>query len=180
MEAGKPHDRRAADDRYRIFVNHAGIVVATEIGTWFATVEPMEFDDVTSGLNEMLGVEFIEVTDQGAVARLEIDDRHRQPYGIVHGGTYTTLIEAAASLPAAMWAAGQGIGGTVGINNNTDFIKAIRHGVLIATAEPVHRGRTQQLWIVEVTDEAEGKLRARGQVRLQNIANPESVGSGGN
>ena len=47
----------------------------------------------------------------------------------------------------------------------------------MATAEPVHRGRSQQLWLVEVRDEAEGRLRARGQVRMHNITNPDTVGS---
>ncbi len=80
-------------------------------------------------------------------------------------------------MPAAVWAAKQGMPGAVGVNNNTDFIKALREGTIVATAEPVHRGRSQQLWLVEVRDEAEGRLRARGQVRMHNISNPDTVGS---
>ena len=137
----------------------------------------MEFGDPTFGMNGLLGIEYVEVSPDGAVTRIELDERHKQPYGIVHGGTYTAMIEATASLPAAVWAAGQGMPGAVGVNNNTDFIKAIREGVLVATAEPVHRGRSQQIWVVEVRDEAEAKLRARGKVRMQNIQNPDSLGS---
>ena len=133
--------------------------------------------DATSGLNGVLGIEFVEVTEDGCVARVELDERHMQPYGIVHGGVYSALVEVTASMSAAVWAVGQGISGAVGVNNNTDFIKATRDGVLVATATPVHRGQSQQIWAVEVRDEESERLRARGQVRLVNISNPDTVGS---
>ena len=126
----------------------------------------------------MLGIEFVEVTDERCISRIELDKRHVQPYGIVHGGVYTALIEATASMSAAVWAVGQGFPGAVGVNNNTDFIKATREGVLVATSLPVHRGRSQQIWVVEVRDDKEDRLRARGQVRLANISNPDTVGAG--
>jgi uncharacterized protein (TIGR00369 family) len=56
----------------------------------------------------------------------------------------------------------------VGVNNSTDFLRAVTEGRLTATATPVHRGRSQQLWQVAVTDEQD-RLVARGQVRLQNL-----------
>ena len=137
----------------------------------------MEYTEIGAGLNGHLGVEFVEVTADRGVVRMPIDERHHQPYGVVHGGVYASLVEVAASLPAAVWAAEAGIPGAVGVNNHTDFIRATREGVLRAEATPIHRGRTQQIWVVEVRDEGEGKLRARGQVRLQNIMNPDTVGS---
>lgn len=137
----------------------------------------MELGDIYGGYNGALGVVFDEITTDSCVARVEIGPHHLQPYGIVHGGVYTGLIELAASMPAAVWAAERGMPGAVGVNNNTDFIKALREGTIVATAEPVHRGRSQQIWLVEVRDDDEGKLRARGQVRLQNITNPDTVGS---
>jgi uncharacterized protein (TIGR00369 family) len=63
----------------------------------------------------------------------------------------------------------------VGVSNQTDFLHATRQGLLTATASPIHRGRLQQLWVVEIADE-KGRLAARGQVRLQNIADPELLG----
>jgi uncharacterized protein (TIGR00369 family) len=67
----------------------------------------------------------------------------------------------------------KGLAGVVGVNNQTDFIRATKDGVLIGEATPIHRGRTQQLWQVTVTREEDGKLVARGQVRLQNIDSTE-------
>jgi acyl-coenzyme A thioesterase PaaI-like protein len=66
-----------------------------------------------------------------------------------------------------------GLAGCVGVSNQTDFIRATTDGVLIGSATPIHRGRTQQLWQVAVTNESTGKLVARGQVRLQNVMSTE-------
>ena len=56
----------------------------------------------------------------------------------------------------------------VGVNNSTDFYRAVREGTLTSTATPVHRGRSQQVWVVETVDE-DGRMVSRGQVRLQNL-----------
>ena len=54
------------------------------------------------------------------------------------------------------------------MNNNTDFYRAVREGRMTSTATPLHRGRLQQVWVVE-TEDPEGRTVARGQVRLQNL-----------
>jgi uncharacterized protein (TIGR00369 family) len=119
-----------------------------------------------------VGHSAIELTDASADhcnGRIVIDEIHHQPYGVVHGGVYCTLIETLASTGAAIWAMENGMAGAVGVSNQTDFIRATADGVLLGQATPIHRGRTQQLWQVTVTREADGKLAARGQVRLQNV-----------
>ena len=96
-------------------------------------------------------------------------DQHT-PWGVVHGGVYCTVIESAASIGAS--AAVLGLGQfAVGVNNNTDFLRATTEGRVDVVAEPIQQGRTQQLWQVLLTRE-DGKLVARGQVRLQNVALP--------
>ncbi|HZQ30373.1 MAG TPA: PaaI family thioesterase, partial [Mycobacterium sp.] len=64
-------------------------------------------------------------------------------------------------------------GTVVGVSNHTDFLRSARDGRLTAVGTPIHRGRLQQLWLVEITDE-QGRLVARGQVRLQNLPPDES------
>jgi uncharacterized protein (TIGR00369 family) len=96
-----------------------------------------------------------------------VGPQHLQPYGIVHGGVYCSVVEASASIGAALWYGERGQ--VVGAANNTNFLRAVREGRLVATATPVHRGRSQQLWQVEVLDDAD-RLVARGEVRLQNLA----------
>ena len=77
------------------------------------------------------------------------------------------MVETAASIAAALWIGDRGK--VVGVSNQTDFLRAVSEGELTAVATPIHRGRLQQLWSVEIHDEDE-RLIARGQVRLQNIA----------
>jgi 1,4-dihydroxy-2-naphthoyl-CoA hydrolase len=98
--------------------------------------------------------------------RWVVEPTQWQPYGITHGGVYCTVVETVASIAAALWLGDEGQ--VVGVSNHTDFLRAVRDGELVATGTPIHRGRLQQLWLVEIHDERE-RLVARGQVRLQNL-----------
>jgi 1,4-dihydroxy-2-naphthoyl-CoA hydrolase len=120
------------------------------------------------GFDNELGLEYIELTPDGGRARLEIKDKLLQPWGIVHGGVYCSIVEGLASLSGQVWLLENGGGHVVGVNNNTDFLRAISAGTVIAESTPIHRGRRQQLWLITITD-ADDRVVARGQVRLQNI-----------
>ncbi len=117
----------------------------------------------------LTGIELTEATPDRAAGRLVINEDHHQPYGVVHGGVYCTLAETIASTGAAVWAMAQGLAGAVGVSNTTNFLRATTSGVLLAVATPIHRGRSQQLWQVEITREEDGKLAAQSQVRLHNV-----------
>src|SRR5438067_2613001 len=97
---------------------------------------------------------------------IDLGSEHHQPWGLVHGGVYTTAIESAATVGAAVAAQEHGLV-AVGVNNNTNFLRSMTQGRVAVSARPVHQGRTQQLWEVRVTDDQE-RLVAVGQVRLQN------------
>lgn len=125
-----------------------------------------QLDGVTEGLNKALGFTFEETGPDRVVARWEIGPQHLQPYGIVHGGVHCAAVEATASVGAALWFGDRGR--VVGVANHTNFLRGRGAGTLAATATPIHRGRSQQLWQVDVTDE-QGQLVARGEVRLQNL-----------
>jgi 1,4-dihydroxy-2-naphthoyl-CoA hydrolase len=129
--------------------------------------------EMSSGFFALLGLELDEITTDRVVIRWRCRPELLQPYGILHGGVYSSVVETAASLGAAAWFGDRG--GVVGVSNQTDFLRAVREGELSAVANPVHRGRTQQLWQVEITDEA-GRLVARGQVRLQNLPSTDALG----
>ena len=124
-------------------------------------------DEVTEGFNDTLGLRLDEVTGDRVVLSLDVGPQHHQPYGIVHGGVWCSVVETAASVAAAVWYGDRGR--VVGVSNQTDFLRAAERGTATAVATPVHRGRLQQLWLVEITDE-DDRLIARGQVRLQNLA----------
>lgn len=126
------------------------------------------------GLDELLGLVVTDVAADKVVGRIVIDERHLQPYGVVHGGVYASMVETLASYGAATWAMEQNMAGAVGIHNSTDFIRSCREGELLGEARPIHRGRTQQLWEVDVRTEG-GKLVARGRVRLQNLTDIAAI-----
>lgn len=128
------------------------------------------------GFTELLGLRFDEVGPDRVIISWDATPALHQPYGIVHGGVHASVVETAASIAGATWLAERNPAGqVVGVHNATDFLRAVRQGTLRAVAEPVHRGRLQQLWVVEIRDES-GRLVARGQVRLQNIVDADRLG----
>jgi uncharacterized protein (TIGR00369 family) len=129
-------------------------------------------DSLGQGFDSELGLTYLEVTPDGGRAQLTIHDKLLQPWGIVHGGVYCSIIESLASVSAHVWLSANGGGTVVGVNNNTDFLRAVSDGTVTAVSTPIHRGRRQQLWLVTITqgsDTENGKVLARGQVRLQNL-----------
>lgn len=121
-----------------------------------------------SELMALLEIEFEERGADRVTGSVAADERHHQPWGLVHGGLYTTVIETFATTGAyeAVSSRGQL---AVGVAQQTDFVRPHRGGRLEVTAAPIHQGRTQQLWQVELRRAEDEKLVARGTVRLQNV-----------
>ena len=113
-----------------------------------------------------LGLELDSADGDEVTAHWTVRSDLLQPYGIVHGGVHCSVVETVASLGAALWLDDRGK--VVGVSNSTDFYRAVTDGTLRATARPVHRGRSQQVWAVEIVDDQD-RLVSRGQVRLQNL-----------
>ena len=126
----------------------------------------VDLTDITGGLVGLLGLRFDETTADRVVISWTVTPEHHQPAGLVHGGVYCSVVETAASIGGAIWLGDRGQ--VVGVSNHTDFLRGVREGELRAVATPIHRGRSQQLWLVDVRD-AEERLVARGQVRLSNL-----------
>jgi 1,4-dihydroxy-2-naphthoyl-CoA hydrolase len=122
------------------------------------------------GLDSHLGIALVEASPDRVVMRWTVRPEVTQAYGIVHGGTYCAAVESSASVGAALWFADRGR--VVGVSNQTDFYRAVSEGELTATAVPVHRGRSQQVWRVTVNDEQD-RVVAQGQVRLHNLTDAD-------
>src|SRR6516225_9349390 len=102
-------------------------------------------------VNELLGVEALEVGPERVVLRLAVDWRVHQPFGILHGGVSALLAESAASL-GAQYAAGPERR-VVGIELSASHLRALRDGHLTADATPIRVGRTIQVWRIVLTDD---------------------------
>jgi 1,4-dihydroxy-2-naphthoyl-CoA hydrolase len=116
----------------------------------------------------LLEIEFEERGPTRVTGSIAADERHHQPWGLIHGGLYTAAIESFATTGAFEAVKAQGMR-AVGVSNLTDFLRPHRDGRLDVVATAVFQGRTQQLWQVEIRRPDDGKLVARGQVRLQNV-----------
>ena len=119
-----------------------------------------------NAFGNVLGVEILEVTPERVIARVDADQRHHQPYGVLHGGVYCAIVEDVASHGAGQLALSRGARGVLGVSNHTDFLRSHSHGELRAIAEPLFAGRTQHLWEVKIHRSADDALVARGQVRF--------------
>jgi len=114
------------------------------------------------------GLEVDTATPTLVTGTIAATDDHHTPCGVVHGGVYTTAVESACSIGASL-AVLDGGQFAVGLANQTDFLRPHRSGELRVTATPIQQRRTQQLWLCEIARAEDGKLVARGQVRLQNV-----------
>ncbi len=119
-----------------------------------------------------LPLEFESIEPTCVVASMDLGRDQHTPWGVVHGGAYTTAIETVASIGASAAVLDRGQF-AVGVNNNTDFLRPLVAGRVLVVAEPIQQGAVQQLWQVAITRAGDGKLVARGQVRLQNVPLPE-------
>jgi uncharacterized protein (TIGR00369 family) len=107
-----------------------------------------------TGLPRTLGIEMLELTEERVVATMPVDDRTRQPFGLLHGGASIALAETVASFGAALFidrdrytAVGQEING--------NHLRPTFDGIVRAVGVPVHVGRSSQVWSIEIRDEQE-------------------------
>jgi 1,4-dihydroxy-2-naphthoyl-CoA hydrolase len=104
------------------------------------------------GLGSLIGLERLDVEADRVTARVAVTDRIRQPYGIVHGGTYAVIAESICSQ-----ATGEAVGAegsvAMGQANQATFLRPISDGHVNATATVRHRGRTTWIWDCELSDD---------------------------
>ncbi len=128
-----------------------------------------------SGFDSVMGFHVVHASKDEIVLEYEIDDRHRQPYGIVHGGVHCAAVETACSMGAGFNAA-ERQQAVVGIENHTSFLHAVRSGRVRVTARPLTRGRRSHVWEATARDE-DGRIVSTGRVRLLCL-DPETVLAG--
>jgi uncharacterized protein (TIGR00369 family) len=99
-----------------------------------------------------LGIEFVEVGDDFLVARMPVDERTRQPVGVLHGGASVTLAETLASW-AATFTVDHERASCVGMEINANHVRSVTGGWVTGVARPVSLGRRTQVWEVRITDD---------------------------
>lgn len=113
-----------------------------------------------AGVMAVLGIHTVEASAARVVLQVPVSDHVHQPYGVLHGGVSALLAETAASYGGALAAPpGHRV---LGVELNASHLRAMREGVLTATATPARVGRSLQVWDIDLTDDAGRRIcRAR-------------------
>jgi uncharacterized protein (TIGR00369 family) len=137
--------------------HRVGSLLGSRVVNDDAEVKPAHFD-------ELIGTEWLSDDPDDARVRLQIRDELRQPFGLMHGGVMSTLIESICSRATAGAVYDQGMA-AMGQSINVSFIRPITEGAVEVRAQARHRGRTTWLWQVEVVND-EGKPCALAQMTI--------------
>ena len=114
-----------------------------------------------------LGIEFTEIGDDYLKGRVPVDERTRQPFGLLHGGVSVVLAETLGSI-GAFYACPEGHRG-VGLDINANHLRAATSGWVTGTARPLHIGRTTQVWAIEMVNDA-GELTCVSRITMAILA----------
>ncbi len=119
---------------------------------WFnrPTVEQMRSPMRT--LDAHLGIVFTEIGDDYLKATMPVDERTKQPFGLLHGGASVALAETLGSA-AGYLCIDPARSNVVGLEINANHIRGVREGIVTGTARPIHIGRATQLWEIRITDQ---------------------------
>jgi len=134
------------------------------------TMESAAGQQLQRGMADAIGIELRLLTPDKVVATMPVDDRTRQPFGILHGGASAALAETVASIGAYLNVDGE-TQAAVGLELNANHLRAKRDGTVTATATPLHRGRRTQVWEIKIEDE-EGRLVCVSRCTLAIVERP--------
>jgi 1,4-dihydroxy-2-naphthoyl-CoA hydrolase len=110
------------------------------------------------------GLEIDEASEELVRGRVIVQDHHRQPTGVVHGGVYASIAEAFASYGTTLGVMEEQKVG-LGMSNHSSFLRPIGGGTIHAEARPRHRGRTTWIWDVDLSDD-DGRVCAVSRVTI--------------
>ncbi|MDN3019787.1 hotdog fold thioesterase [Paenibacillus sp. BSR1-1] len=111
---------------------------------------------IKNTLIEALGIEITHIEEGKIIATMPVDERTRQPFGILHGGASVALAETVASL-GAYELVNKEEEAVAGLEINANHVRSIREGVVTAVGTVLHQGRTTQVWDIKITDD-QGRL----------------------
>ncbi len=130
-----------------------------------------------SSLAGHLGIEFVEVGDNFLTARMPVEKRTKQPFGILHGGASAALAETVGSVAATL-CIDMSQQYAVGLDINANHLRPVKAGYVYGTARPVHLGRRTHVWEINITDAAQ-KLVCISRLTLmivdKNVSNESEI-----
>jgi 1,4-dihydroxy-2-naphthoyl-CoA hydrolase len=130
---------------------------------WFKsfTVDDLNHRGINT-MSDFLGIQFTVVGDDSLTATMPASERTKQPIGIVHGGANVVLAETIASTGANAVVDIEKYY-CVGLEININHIRSVRDGLITGVARPIHLGRTTQVWLIDLYNEA-GNITASSRM----------------
>nr|WP_295934884.1 hotdog fold thioesterase [uncultured Dyadobacter sp.] len=104
-----------------------------------------------------IGIEFTEIGTDYVSARMPVDQRTHQPFGILHGGASVVLAETLGSIASFLCIPESENKHAVGLEINANHLRSVKEGYVYGTVRPIHVGRTTHIWDIRITNE-ENKL----------------------
>ncbi len=108
-----------------------------------------------NSIDAHLGIEYLEIGDDHLVARMPVDERTRQPFGLLHGGASAVLAESLGSLAGYMAVDENHY--CLGISINSNHLRAVTSGWVTGTVRPVRLGHRIHIWEIDIVNK-DGKL----------------------
>ena len=102
-------------------------------------------------LMEALGIQITDVGDNWITGTMPVDNRTKQPLGLLHGGASVAFAESLASYAGSI-SVDHDKQYIVGMEINANHIKAVREGIVYGRAECIHKGKKSQVWQTKITD----------------------------
>lgn len=128
----------------------------------------------TNTMGEYIGIEFTEVGENYLKAKMPVDHRTRQPYGLLHGGASAALAETVGSVASALVIDPNNFY-CVGMEVNANHIRAVKEGFVFATAIGLHLGSTTHVWDIKIYNEQEKLICvSRLTVAILKRKNPDN------
>lgn len=119
---------------------------------WHQEIDIKTLENIGLGtMSEHLGIEIVEIGNDYLKAKMPVDSRTKQPYGILHGGASVALAETIGSygshlvIDSSKYRA-------VGLEINANHIRKVSEGFVLGTAKPIHIGKSTHVWSIEITD----------------------------
>ena len=120
---------------------------------WFKPYSLAQLNDArNSNLSKHLGIEYSKITENSLSARMPVDERTQQPFGLLHGGASCALAESLGSVCAWMTVDPEKKA-VVGIEINANHLRGVKSGFVTGTCTPIHTGKSTQVWNIEIHNE---------------------------
>lgn len=107
---------------------------------------------------DLLGIEFVDIQSEFIKAKMPVDSRTKQPYGLLHGGASVVLAETLGSIASSLAVADPKTHRGVGVEINANHLRSVREGFVIGTCTPLKIGKTLHVYDIKIHDEAENLI----------------------